>query len=409
MLDGSWPFDTGNQIWAPIAGGDLDGDGNIELVVVSKSKHAFILDAQGNVILDFETDEFLISSPAIGNLDEDDELEIAFASMNSGFVYAINMDGSPVHENFPLELDEKVYADIALADFNHNGLDDIVVATSSNDGYVFVILDDGNIAEGFPFFVDDKFRSAPLIIDAYGVNEHQILIGNDNGNLYCISEIGQLIFNVHTDDKIRSAPSTNGVDIFISNEGNHLYSINRMGAINNGWPFEGGNTLHSPVFADMDLNGMNEILTISTSGDVIILDNNGNINTDYSMSIAYQIDDCPPAISDVDNDGDLELVAGMTSGLHVIDFKPDGYASEWNIHRGNPQRTGYWSTPFLPEINLGDVNFDSELNVLDVVFVVNSILEIETLSSVEFYIADMNADGIVNVLDILEIVIILMS
>ena len=409
MLAGNWPFDTGNQIWAPIAGEDLDGDGDIELVVVSKSKHAFILDSQGNVELDIETDEYLISSPVIGNLDSDDDLEVAFATMNNGIVYAVNMDGSFVHDNFPIELDEKVYADLALADFNNNEKDDIIVATSSNDGYVYIILDDGTIAEGFPFFVDDKFRSAPLILNAYGNNELQIVIGNDNGKLYSISENGSVVFEVQTDDKIRSAPSTNGVNIFVSNEDNKLYSINTFGNINSGWPIERNNTILTPVFADIDLNGVDEIVTISESGDIMVLNTDGTENTDFSMNINNQVDDCPPAISDIDNDGDLEFISGMTSGLHIVDIKNSGNQSEWNLHRGNTRRTGYWSIPLSSEITMGDVNFDSELNVLDVVVMVNSILEIEPLDSFAFYIADMNADGIVNVLDILEIVIILMA
>jgi len=52
-----------------------------------------------------------------------------------------------------------------------------------------------------------------------------------------------------------------------------------------------------------------------------------------------------------------------------------------------------------PECDLGDVNCDGDLNVLDVVLMVNMILEDEYIS-----IADLNEDGVVNILDVVTIV-----
>ena len=56
------------------------------------------------------------------------------------------------------------------------------------------------------------------------------------------------------------------------------------------------------------------------------------------------------------------------------------------------------------EIMAGDVNFDSVLNVLDVVILVNFILEVNTPDSDQFTAGDINSDGILNVLDIVNLV-----
>jgi hypothetical protein len=52
----------------------------------------------------------------------------------------------------------------------------------------------------------------------------------------------------------------------------------------------------------------------------------------------------------------------------------------------------------------GDVNFDSVLNVLDVVILVNFILEVNTPDSDQFAAGDINSDGTLNVLDIVNLV-----
>ena len=55
-------------------------------------------------------------------------------------LFALNLDGSAV-DGFPFEIDEKMQKGVALADFNNNGKDDIVVGT--DDNYVHLFYDNG--------------------------------------------------------------------------------------------------------------------------------------------------------------------------------------------------------------------------------------------------------------------------
>ena len=55
-------------------------------------------------------------------------------------------------------------------------------------------------------------------------------------------------------------------------------------------------------------------------------------------------------------------------------------------------------------IDLGDINNDFEVNVLDIVLIVNFILMIDQPTEAEFYAGDINSDGQLNVSDVVAIV-----
>ena len=70
---------------------------------------------------------------------------------------------------------------------------------------------------------------------------------------------------------------------------------------------------------------------------------------------------------------------------------------------------GFWSqdTSFCSEI--GDINFDSIINILDIIVLISFILEENYYDYQELTISDMNFDGNLDVLDVIEIVNIILS
>ena len=66
----------------------------------------------------------------------------------------------------------------------------------------------------------------------------------------------------------------------------------------------------------------------------------------------------------------------------------------------------WYETDFNYEI--GDVNQDLAINILDVVAVANGILD-GNISGIEYYLADINGDGLINILDIINIVNIILD
>ena len=403
LLNDTFPFDTGNQIWGSAASADMDGDGFLEFAVPSKNKHLYIFDHEG-LKLDYETSLYLIGTPAIGNLDNDQDLEIVFSGYsNNNKVFAINLDGSNV-EGFPFVLNEKTKAAPALADFNGNNLDDIVIGT--DDDNLYLIYDNATIAPGFPFIADDKFQVAPSILS---YNEDQyIYAGNNDKNLYVINSDGSLNFSILTSDRIITSVSfiqiENSIYSFFASRDNYIYAINTQGESLNSWPksFD-GNIKGEIIFSNLNNDQYPEIIISSEAGKLFAIDSNGEYYNHFPINNNLPFTGSPMII-DLDLDNDLEILTGSLNSFTVIDIKDLAYSDTdyWNMFRANNKRTGFINLNYEScNQEFGDVNGDLYINILDLVQIANYIIEI----SIPNYIcaADFNQDDLINILDLVLI------
>ena len=404
--DDTFPYDTGNQIWGSAAAADMDGDGMTDFVITSKSKHLYIFDQNG-LKTDYNADKYLMGTPAIGNLDEDSDLEVVIGGYSSPTssspIFAVNPDGSDV-EGFPLILGEKTKAGAALADFNGNGKDDIVVGTDSNN--IYLIYDDGSIAPGFPYTTGDQIQAPPSIQEING--EKVIFSGSNDSSFYAIKSDGSLLFSVTTGDKILSSPSfleQNGqVYIFFGSNDDMIYAVDGGGNALSGWPVAvNGSIGGSVVFSDVDGDNTAEVIAATDMGDVLALHLDGSNVEYFPISNGFPFSGSP-MITNLDEDGDLEILAGSGGNLFVIDVKEPGNQSNyWSMFRGNKQRSGTYIPSDNPECgaDLGDVTGDGNINILDLVQISNYILDI----SVPAYecATDFTQDGNVNILDLVQI------
>ena len=85
---------------------------------VTENGYIIALDLAENFVL--EKIPFRTAHNIVGNLDEDEDLEIVFGGYSTqAKIFAINLDGSPV-AGFPVILGEKMQKGFALYDFNGN-------------------------------------------------------------------------------------------------------------------------------------------------------------------------------------------------------------------------------------------------------------------------------------------------
>jgi len=122
-----------------------------------------------------------------------------------------------------------------------------------------------------------------------------------------------------------------------------------------------------------------------------------------------------PQISDLDLDGDLEVIVGSTGDLVIIDVKNESSENNyWSLYKGSLSRTGYHINEgssgdcLTPE--LGNINCDEVIDILDIINIVNMIIVgFDTYSDYELWSADLNSDQIIDILDIISVINIVMD
>jgi len=407
---GNWPNHIGGQFWASPAVADIDNDGVLEIIITNHNKNIYVFDPFGNIELEYFTNQFLVGTPSIGNLDIENDLEIVFAGIGQTTkLYAINSDTTYV-DGFPIELNENVFTSVSLFDFNENNKDDIVLGT--DDGNLYLIYDNGEIAESFPIETSNGIKSDPIIANIDGNSSPEILFGNEGGDFYCIKSDGSILFQVDVESPIRTSPGIiedeYGIKIFFGDVSGYLHGITPVGNSLIGWPkFYDQDILVSPIFSDLNNDGNPEVITSNKIGDYIICDLLGNQLFAEQISTGV-ITESQPTIADIDLDGDLEIFIGNQNGLSALDIKFPGEITSWNMFKGNSKRNGFLNIENLHQI-MGDINFDGFVNILDVLIIVNTVVNDLNLSESEFFISDLNADNIININDIVLIVQIILN
>lgn len=152
--------DRSEFTYSPPALGDLDGDGNLELVLVGDHEHSDSTDNQGNTFWVLAPDLTrpagwdppqdsgppvphdgdrganilpVQPAPSLGNLDDDDRLEL-LAPAYDGYLYAFDADGT-LQWRFPFGLAADPFtgaSEALIADLNGDGVPEVVFCTWSS-------------------------------------------------------------------------------------------------------------------------------------------------------------------------------------------------------------------------------------------------------------------------------------
>jgi Zn-dependent metalloprotease len=197
-----WPQETDH--FAPLlfhsspAIADLDGDGNIEIIVGSTGGSLYAWHSDGTLVNGFPAliGQQVYSSPVIGDIDNDFDQEILIGS-SGGELYAFHHDGAEVIDFPKITTSCSISSSPTLEDIDNDGLIEVVISTTMGV-YVFDLegmYDPENIEWGqFRYdLTNTGYYSKDFGDDNPGPNEEGLYC--DDTDKYNLYQKGYITFN----------------------------------------------------------------------------------------------------------------------------------------------------------------------------------------------------------------------
>ncbi len=373
----NWPVSTGYYWPTGAAVGDIDGDGDFEIVIVAE---------YDNVILAYHVESgepvggewpaevgtwsaYISGAPALADLDGDGDSEIIVAlDDESGSVdglYALQGDGTAMWQrryisNAPVsvgDIDEDGDAEIGLCGYGP-GL---------NRVYTFILDDQGQQVTRWRG--GSPKGTAIADIDADGVSElvfctdEAVMATRADGSTVWETElpdaldefgglaVGDVDGDGYSEVYVTTSVSEDGFAFTrvygLDHEGNELQEAGFPKTVM-GDPYR-----CPPLIADIDGDGKKELIVAVGGEPIMAWEADGSVTPGFPLvdtALDYEV---TPVIDDLDQDGDLEFMAVTDDyRFHVLDLAASTLAEhvDWGMARKDPQNSG-WVKP-APRIDL---------------------------------------------------------
>ncbi len=378
VVSGNWPVTlAGNVVSAP-ALADFDGDGFLEIVVMTHNGYVYVIRGDGSVMPGWPqtvpanysspSTGDLSPSPVIANLDGDADFEILITGNSQMDVFEVT--GSRWGGNWPVRVSGYYYllATPAVADLDNDGQVEIVIcARSTYTGTVYAFETDGTYVSGFNQFQPGNYiNAAPVIVDLDRDGFKEIIICGeyDDNRVYLLDHQGNLKPGWPVATKRHESPPAIGdvdgdgeLEIVVASRDNPdgigsgwIYAIKRDGSLVAGFPWQtlGHFNSSAPALADIDQDGLPEIIVGNQNGNLYAVDGDGTILAGWPFATGGAIESSV-ALGDMDLDGHLEVVFGSDDGnIYCLDLGagsfPQGQLA-WPTFHYNNQRTGFFDGP----------------------------------------------------------------
>lgn len=238
-----WKYDMGgSDCHGSAALGDIDNDGNLEVVVGSAGGNVYVLDgATGTLEATFTTGQ-VQASPALANIDDDPYVEMVIGDIG-GTLYVFQWDGTTGTTQASLSLGSAIYSSAAIGNIDSDSKLEIVVGTYG--GQVYALTSGLGQEWVYPSTGSaGTFYASPSLVDRIA------------GSAY------EIEWQMFRHDAMRTGyrSTANPLDIYIGSMDDYLYLLNG----NDGKMidrFQTSGPIHgSPTVGDIDGDGKLNIL-----------------------------------------------------------------------------------------------------------------------------------------------------
>ena len=336
---------------------DLDADGDFDLISGRDGHNLWFFENTGTIQSpqwDLNTlffgaiaSETYWNSPGFADLNADGTYDLIYGTADGPLNYYIN-SGTPQVAVWTVNtslfggvLDPGGASNPCLYDFDNDG--DLDLLSGSQLGSIYYYENTGTASgpawnENSTYFasIDHSIYSAVAAGDVNSDGLPDVIVGDLSGKLYYHRNTG-LGFEVVTDvlqsitlsgwssPRLLDLDQDGDLDIIAGEENGKLsYLRNNGTALSPDWQliagFFGSFDIGSncvPALTDLDFDGDIDILCGGMFGDLKYLQNNNGVRTQNNMVIIglHAEQNAAPFFGDLDNDGDADLVLGEYSGV----------------------------------------------------------------------------------------------
>jgi len=331
---GSWPIYVEGELKGGLGAGDIDGDGNEEIVIGTLNGLIRVYEIDGsessNWIGGKNIGVALTSTPMLANIDGNySTVEIIIGAAN-GSVYAFYGNGTSI-PGWPVNCEGAVEETLAVGDINGDGKNEVVVGSNSSKVYAYNGI--GDLLSGWPKTTGGEVIVAPVLADVDNDGSNDVIVGSTDGKIYVWKGNGNIISNFPKD---LLAPITHPLAVAdINNDGKidivcpagrTLYLLSHSGTTIHSWLTDSTNSEWlGPIIVDINWDREYEIVSLSTEGEQKSFSFTGEILNEYSSSLGLSITE-EPILTDVDNDYNWELLYCSSSNVYAKHF----YSSSTN-------------------------------------------------------------------------------
>ncbi len=321
-VDG-WPVYFDCPIWTSPVAYNIDNKNLDEIILCTEDGKIYIYDFFGEKSPNWpiKTTSKLRSAPFAFFHPIKKDTFIGAAS-TSGEIYFWNKDGFLL-EGLPYKFEGSFTGSPIVKDINNNGILDIIMA--SDDGQIYAMDINGKSLPGFPVQLEEKAGCNIALFDLDNDKNFEIVcsVENPEGNIYLINNIGTI-----SDGRKLTTGSLSSTmpviayfnplypNILLITEDGRLFQWNMKGNIVTNFPIElDEKFVNSPAVGDINNDSKKEIILISASGTIYILNQAGEIISQISDLDFKPVENEKILITDIDKDWKKEIIVCGTDNF----------------------------------------------------------------------------------------------